>query len=99
MDRKEWIDQAKSTLESWDRAVGELEARASARKASEGARPDHHYHQTLGEAREHLGHAKHHIEKVEEIGGHAWEEVRESVEEAWTSEKKAFDDAIAALRS
>lgn len=52
-------------------------------------------------SREHPGHAKDHIEKVEEIGGDAWNDVDvgESIEGAWPSEKKAFDDAVAALRS
>lgn len=95
MNRNQWIDQAKQKLDSWNSTVGELETRAAAMK--ERAKAD--YLETLGEAKEHLGHAKHQVEKVGEVRSDAWEDVKQKVVESWEKEKKAFENAVAALRS
>jgi len=93
MTRNEWIEQAKTKLDTWNEKMDELDARAASLK--EDARAE--YHRTLADARSHLGTAKQQLAKAQDVGGEAWDQAGKTLQEAWTSEKQVIEKALADL--
>ena len=89
-DRKAYIDKMAAKLKEWDLEVQKLEGKADMAKADVKAK----YHQQIEELHQKKKAAQQKLNKIQEAGEGAWEDLKEGVEQSW----KILGDAVKSAR-
>ena len=90
-DRKSYIGKMAAKLKEWDDEVQKLEAKADKAKADVKAE----YRQRIEELQSKKEEAQQKLNKLQEAGEGAWEDLKGGVEQSW----KILGDAVKSARS
>jgi hypothetical protein len=85
--RDEFIAKLKTKLDEWNTDLDDLEKKAQ----NAGAEFKHKYEKQIVELRAKRDEATSKLQQVQNAGGEAWESIKDGMENAWTSLKKAFE--------
>ena len=85
-NRKDYIDRMAARLKEWDSEVQKLEEKAETVKADVKAS----YNQQINELRLKKEEARIKLEKIQDAGEDAWEELKEGTEKSW----KIFEESV-----
>jgi type IV secretory pathway VirB9-like protein len=85
-NRKDYIDRMAARLKEWDAEVQKLEEKAETVKADVKAS----YNQQINELRLKKEEARIKLEKIQDAGEDAWEELKEGTEKSW----KIFEESV-----
>ena len=92
--RDEYIAKLKTQLDQWNAEMAKWEGQATQAQANMRAE----YEKQLAAIRQHQGHAKEQLRKVQAASGDAWMELTRGADEAWAAMRKAFEKAHAQFK-
>jgi lipid II:glycine glycyltransferase (peptidoglycan interpeptide bridge formation enzyme) len=92
--RDEYIAKLKTQLDQWNAEMAKWEGQATQAQANMRAE----YEKQLAAIRQHQGHAKEQLRKVQAASGDAWMELTRGADEAWAAMRQAFEKAHAQFK-
>ena len=94
MTKDEYVRRMHSKLDHWNAEIDKLAAKASQSRAEVGAE----YHRQVEELRSKRDEAKSSLERLQNAGEGAWEDMKAGLEMAWAAIGEAIDSAKSRFR-
>lgn len=92
--RREYTEKLKQQLDDWNARIDEMEREAE--NASRDAREELRSH--VRELKEKRDRVRSGLERLQDVGADAWEDIRRETDDAWTGIRNAFDRAASRMK-